>query len=55
MLFSSVSVYYAKQESLALSFVPADEVVNIFEILMNAFPQNNDVDIDKIMMLILTK
>ena len=38
----------------AFSFVPTAEVVNIFEILINAFPQNNDVDVGKLMMLMLT-
>ena len=36
----------------ALSVVPTDEVVNMFEILINAFPQNNDVDIDTIRQLL---
>ena len=36
----------------ALSFVPTDEVVNIFEILIDAFPQDNDVDVDAIRQLL---
>ena len=36
----------------ALAFVPIDEVVNIFEILIDAFPQDNDIDIDAIRQLL---